>query len=402
MENNFKADWPSFALGFNTGKSKGGGVELNIAYGDTPPEDTSKIWVKSQKPEKVRVEPLKFSETFDYPYEVALHYVNRACVSFDNKIYMFGGLNNVGSTTGISTVYDTVTKETKPIASPPRFGALTRAVTNGNDVHFFADGYWSVFFQDREAWGNGSTSIPADYRGAACCCVDGFVYFFGGGSSAKTTIGKLNLETKEFSGCEAAFTSARNYISCVAIGPKIYLFGGINSSKYSMSSAMCYDTTNDSLSNIKTMPTAKYDMGCLAYGDDILLVGGRHNDSKGTTYFDEVMIYRPSTDEYLLCDGTLSNKRLVEGCVMVGDKVYLTGVYATEYAHEIETFRVAPPVENGAIAMHLKTSGTKIPIINDETVHIETEIGGTYFGDENGVGQPVEALMFKDGEWTNI
>ena len=56
-ENAFKADWPSFALGFNTGKSKGGGVELNIAYGDTPPEDTSKLWVKTAEPNGVLISP---------------------------------------------------------------------------------------------------------------------------------------------------------------------------------------------------------------------------------------------------------------------------------------------------------------------------------------------------------
>ena len=30
-----------------------GGSELNIAYGDTAPEDTSKLWIKSEKPSNI-------------------------------------------------------------------------------------------------------------------------------------------------------------------------------------------------------------------------------------------------------------------------------------------------------------------------------------------------------------
>ena len=37
--------------------SGGGGGELNIAYGDTAPEDTSKLWVKTTEPDIVEISP---------------------------------------------------------------------------------------------------------------------------------------------------------------------------------------------------------------------------------------------------------------------------------------------------------------------------------------------------------
>lgn len=40
----------------------GGGGELNIAYGDTAPEDTSKLWVKTTEPESVEISPELFGE----------------------------------------------------------------------------------------------------------------------------------------------------------------------------------------------------------------------------------------------------------------------------------------------------------------------------------------------------
>lgn len=40
----------------------GGGGELNIHYGDTAPEDTSKLWVKTTEPESVEISPELFGE----------------------------------------------------------------------------------------------------------------------------------------------------------------------------------------------------------------------------------------------------------------------------------------------------------------------------------------------------
>ena len=81
-----------------SGGSSGGGAELNIAYGDTAPEDTSKLWVKTSKPSKVKVagrltyeneELTKLSVTADVSKSKAV-----ASQPINNKIYLVGGSND--------------------------------------------------------------------------------------------------------------------------------------------------------------------------------------------------------------------------------------------------------------------------------------------------------------------
>ncbi|MBQ2438848.1 MAG: hypothetical protein II267_03055, partial [Paludibacteraceae bacterium] len=38
-----------------SGGGDGGSAEFNIAYGDTAPEDTTKLWVKANEPEAVSI-----------------------------------------------------------------------------------------------------------------------------------------------------------------------------------------------------------------------------------------------------------------------------------------------------------------------------------------------------------
>lgn len=405
-ENAFKADWPSFALGFNTGKSKGGGgVELNIAYGDTPPEDTTKIWVKSQKPEKVRVEPLDFSEVIDYPLTESLFYStnsSNACVSIGDKIY------RVGRTSGYAsklTVYDTKTGKTVDLTRPPVDVANwpTLVAINDNELLLIASSSVYKYYIDTNSWGGKIGAFPdSSIYGRPSSYVDGFVYFFGGRSGYDKEIYKFNIETLEVTTCEAAFSAGRYGTKCVAIGAKIYLFGGTNSSQRSMNYAGCYDTTNDTLSDLKKMPKPRKKHGVSLYGDDIVIYGGYNETGTYSTsgYLENMILYHPSSNTYSNIDATIPKPREIDASEVVDAKVY---IMPDEFNREtIDIVNLLPPVENGTVAMHHRTDGTKIPIINAENLHIDTNIGGTYMGDENNVGQSVEALMFKDGEWTNI
>lgn len=399
-------DINSFALGYSAGKKKGGsggGVELNIAYGDTPPEDTTKIWVKSQKPEKVRVEPLKFSERIDYPLTESLFYTtvsSYAVASIGNKIY------RVGRTSGYAnklTVYDTKTGKTENLTNPPVSVAngAALAVIDDNTILLIASTYAYAYYTDTDSWERRGSISGSAVDGRPNCYVNGFIYYFGGKNGYDKEIYKLNTETLEITVFENAFSLGRHSMRCAAIGDKIYLFGGVNNST-SLKGAFCYDTTNDTLSAIKNMPAPRKGHGVCVYGDSILIYGGINNtgSSATTVTFGNSIFYHPSSDTYSGWDATMPKPRTFDSSVMVDGKVYIM----PDEAHReiMDTFTILPPVEKDAIAMHHRTDGTKIPIINGETVHIDTNIGGTYMGDKNGVGQPVEALLFKDGEWANI
>ena len=114
METNFKVDVPSFALGYSAGKKKGGsggGAELNIAYGDTAPEDTTKLWVKTDGADGVIIragkewengikpETNSFTSLPDMPTKRAY----AGCTIADGYIYIVGGY--VNSNTPSKDVY---------------------------------------------------------------------------------------------------------------------------------------------------------------------------------------------------------------------------------------------------------------------------------------------------------
>ena len=88
METNFKVDVPSFALGYSAGKKKGGSggsMELNIAYGNTAPEDTTKMWCKTSQADGVDFLPV---DRFDSLPAISKSIVIGATVVVDNKIYI--------------------------------------------------------------------------------------------------------------------------------------------------------------------------------------------------------------------------------------------------------------------------------------------------------------------------
>ena len=76
------------------GDTSGGGSDFNIAFGDTAPADTSKLWIKTSEPEEVNVtfspvianEKIKFGiGTLPLPKE------GIASAVIGTKVYLFGG-----------------------------------------------------------------------------------------------------------------------------------------------------------------------------------------------------------------------------------------------------------------------------------------------------------------------
>ena len=89
------------------GKIKTGSAELNVAYGDTAPEDTSVLWMKAAQPQKSCL-----LAGFDYGSEKIQVGVGAlpagvwgvAYATVGKKLYMFGGSTNNNSSGRINTI----------------------------------------------------------------------------------------------------------------------------------------------------------------------------------------------------------------------------------------------------------------------------------------------------------
>jgi hypothetical protein len=132
----------------------GGGAEFNIAYGDTAPEDTSKLWVKTAEPEDVQITPKLYpiSEEIDIGVSIlptTARYIASAVVG--TKVYLFGG----------------------------------RKKSDLNTIN--------VFNTESNTITTLSTTLPNEANGIASAVVGTKVYLFGGSTSGSLILDTINV-----------------------------------------------------------------------------------------------------------------------------------------------------------------------------------------------------------------
>ena len=170
----------------------GGGGELNIHYGNTAPEDTSKLWIKSEKPSNISfpvvwkpeqiVEGITDTGT---TLPTAAYNMNPAAV--DTKIYLFGGNDN---NNGINTiqVFDTTNNTIQTL----------------------------------------STTLPTAASSIGTAAVGTKIYLFGGygNNGYLNTIQVFDTTNNTIKTLSRTLPTAASNIGTAAVGTKIYLFGG--------------------------------------------------------------------------------------------------------------------------------------------------------------------------------
>ena len=111
------------------------GASLNIAYGNTAPSDTSKLWIKGNEPEEMTITTQQLLSTLSTKLPTAAYGIGTAAVG--TKIYLFGGSRTSGSLNTIQ-VFDTTnnTISTLPTTLPTAaYGIGTAAV--GTKIYLF-------------------------------------------------------------------------------------------------------------------------------------------------------------------------------------------------------------------------------------------------------------------------
>ena len=125
----------------------GGGGELNIAYGNTAPEDTSKLWIKSEEPSNISFpvvwKPEQIIEGItDTGTTLPTVTTGIGTAAVGTKIYLFGGYNSNGRLNTIQ-VFDTTnnTIQTLSTTLPSEAESIGTAAV-GTKIYLFG-GYRS-------------------------------------------------------------------------------------------------------------------------------------------------------------------------------------------------------------------------------------------------------------------
>ena len=188
------------------------GSELNVHYGDTAPEDTSKLWIKAEEPSNISFPAFWTAEQIvegitDTGTTLPSSIYGIGAAAVGTKIYLFGGYG--GGTKSTIQVFDTTNNTIQTL----------------------------------------STTLASGAGEIGTAAVGTKIYLFGGnGSSALSTIQVFDTTNNTIQTLSTTLPLAIYAMGTAAVGTKIYLFGGFNNGTINTINKFTVDvplTTND-------------------------------------------------------------------------------------------------------------------------------------------------------------
>lgn len=389
---------------------------LNIHYGDNAPDDTSKLWIKGKKADKVNI-----GTSVNIIGNIVKAHVelNEAAMSMgvatvNKNVYSLGG-STLGGTLDSITEYDTESETIRVL----------------EDVR-----------------------LPKAISDTACVAVGEKIYCFGGFSSGKylTDIVEFNTKAHECKTLtEVKLPVACSNMAAATIGTRIYLVGGYTENGKKLDTILEFDTESKALKPLKNtnseevkLPEALYGAGATAVGDIVYIVGGYTDKiyvldtkeikieqlpvrlDKVTTYCGCVAIDEKiyilnglsgfkSSNKILVLDttdatisdfgATLPIEANRVGTVAVGGKIILLGgATMTERLKSIYSVVVKAELPENYLNICCRENGKPVTIFANDKASIEAPVISVYRGDKNGVAQPETAYTYdkNEGGWSEI
>lgn len=433
-------DVKSFVIGHSKGYSKGkkmsfiteeneaGGLsyefkggeasnlQLNIAYGDTPPEDTIKLWVKTSEPSGVLISPeveqtgVEGESLYQLPVTLPTPLYYAGCAAVGTKIYIIGGLSASGNADGSKSViiYDTDTETFEVLEGVSDTGIcnISCAVV-GTRIYFFGGGnkisskssLIRYFDTENNELVTCTTQMPNTLYGYGCASLDSSIYVFGGttGSSWPKTVYRFDTETETLSTiCDAYYSQSG---ACVRKDNNFYLFGD----NCAPNNLAIFNSITETTTTILNAFGNYIDMcayGCL--GDYIYAISGRR----------DCRIRRINVEDFTV--ETLPFETPVyfanTACATIGDKIYIFGGNAlgesgskiTDSVYVFNKNTIVPSIKADSLYVKPNTDGNLWSMMKSSGINVQIGVDSVYKGNADGIGEPVEAALYKDGTWTPI
>ena len=443
METNFKVDVPSFALGYSAGRKKGGGgAELNIHYSlDTPPTNTSMLWVKTKEPSKVTIKPN--ADDFQYvdnlQYNTSFNILGGAkgcCASYNDHVYFIGGTSgyNTKPTDGVCDFYyyeysgGGYWTNTNGKVKLPQYRACVCCAAYDENIYVFGGAYSNynnsnaIYVVDVVANGSYSYSqkLPATLVNACCARVGDYTYIFGGKTtSLSANTGRTNkiirfTPTGEAIGyIEETLHEATQNMCCAANGEKIYLFGGDNEAGNILDTIYCFDPATEKLELLETrLPIAITGAACAALGDYIYVYGGCTDFTTPSYNYD---IYRFNVKSHKIDKSGASREvgpyasqmGVARGIILIGGGAgYYPSGYGVGGTVEIKGHTYAPredfELHKNEMLVVSDQHNNVFTALKAGDTKIDTGVLAVFKGNSDNVDEMQEAALYKDGEWKPI
>lgn len=387
------------------------GDAMNIAYGDNPPKDTSKLWVKTSKPNKVIVSPITDSlevegdtETLELlATEIPSGINDSGTARVGDKIYLCGYAGSFATCIFCfeisSQVYTTL-----PITLPTAM-ANSGCAAVGTKIYLFGGMNGSTTLNtvvcfDTES--QGITTLPvtlpsARYRCAASA-VGTKIYVFGGYPSTNQIL--CFDATNETLETLTTVLPQALYGSCSAsIGQKIYVFGGRGSSGY-LNTIYCYDAESNQISTLSaTLPYSVQNATCASTGTKIYVFGG-----EGNSTYSHISCFDSKTKTAKQLSWSLPEPASGICCASDGATIYLLGgnYKPAKKIYRFTNADLIPLVAENELQVVVSESDNIFSLIRSNGVDIKVGTNGAYKGNAESVGEYVESAVYHDGAWVTI
>ena len=377
-----------------------GGASLNIAYGEAPPEDTSKLWIKANEPNK-----LLYSNNIDGVESIEASGANlpndyfsyrAGVVKLGTKFYLFR-YNKV-------YIYDTLTNSVTDLGAilPEYLYDPFCYVKNGKIYLIGGNQEGNCYVFDPET--NETTKFLSARISIFYHCGYGLVgnklYCFGGRYTYKeNTITVYDIETETFTVLSTTMTYSEN-TGYATVGTKIYLFGGgYDRSGSKITSAIyVFDTETQTISTLETkLPQALELISCAAIGTKIYLFGGKVGDP----IYNTINVFDTETETIETLETVLPAATYAIACYTEGTQIYLFGGGAGNDS-AINIFTLTHELTQGNIEIETSAFKNKFNLINTDNAQIEIGVENVYVGNENNEAEVAEAYLHDGTEWQQI
>ena len=391
--------------------ASGGTSSMNVAFGNTAPEDTGKLWIKTAEPESVAVK-LDFefagneqlhSATLSMPTSVYYS----AAAAMGKKIYIFGGGQ---SASDMILIYDTEANTVQRLSEtlPYKVHALS-AATVGSKIYLFGGNGESetfnkiwIFDPATNTLESPGVNMPDKLYLSATAVVGKKIFLFGGayrGSSSvqcKRNIYMFNTESNSIAKLGTSFSVDLYGATAAAVGTKIYIFGGYKNPTF-YDSIYRFDTESYTLTALETvLPNPVYLALSAAIGSTIYVFGGSRSSGGG---LNTILRFNTLTETLETIDTTLAKNIYGTPCVAIGSKIFVfDGVGAASDGPLVNTFIVNIDLPENHLLIEAGGSGHMMNLFPN----LEIGVKNVFLGNAEGKGERVPAAVYRDGAWEEI
>ena len=375
------------------------GAELNIHYGDTAPEDTSKLWVKTTKPESVEISPdFGYGEVIqttgvasgfpkgtvcvdgDYLYAVSENYIKKydknTFTFISNLVYVYD--KNIYSI----LVHNGILYYMEDVYTQSGFNSYYRAKLYAYDLTTKKE-----------------TVLKSDYKRdrSRLQLYNDKLYIIGGGYMD-------NDSYPDVSGCDiydiskntwetwTDYSLGGSYYGCVIIGNNAFKFGGRNFEGDRISNSI-YRINLDTKTVTKcnaVLPIATYSMGVSNLGNYVYLSGGSETSK-------DVYRYNTETDTIEKLNVTLEHARATCATFFNGTELYLSGSNSI-----VDKLQIDIPLSSTKLKIISDWLNNQFAVVNSSSARVMIGVNKAFKGDENNKAKEVTAYVFDGVNWHNL